>query len=353
MTTTIAATTPDTGRVALWDNARFVAVTLVVMGHALQRLTSHSDSAFVVYLFIYGFHIPAFAIISGYFSKSTPPTLKQLKRLLTDLVVPYVIFEAIWSVIQFLVTGYSDFNPTTASWTLWFLLALATFRLVLPYLALLRWPLLWAIGFSVGVGYLSNVGSTFSLSRTIGLLPFFVLGWKLREWGAADRWVAARASVLWIRAAAVLVFAAWLGVIVAFLVLFRKIDLQHWLFFLDPYSAIADGQWWAGLVRLGFIVLAVVLSIAFLALVPRRRTWITDLGQATMYVYLLHTFVLYPVRESGILSHAQPANLWLIGMMIAAVAISLALASPVVRRIFRPLVEPKLRWLYAREEPPQ
>lgn len=345
---------PDgAGRVALWDNARFVAVTLVVMGHAVQRLTSHSDSALVVYLFIYGFHIPAFAIISGYFSKSTPPTLKQLKRLLSDLVVPYVIFEAIWSVIQFLVTGHNDFNLTTASWTLWFLLALATFRLVLPYLALLRWPLVWAVALSVAVGYFSNVGSTFSLSRTIGLLPFFVLGWKLREWGIGDRWVAARGSVRWVRGGAVLILAAWVGVIVIFLAPFRKIDLQHWLFFRDPYSEIADGQWWAGLVRLGFIVLAVALSAAFLALVPRRRTWITDLGQATMYVYLLHTFVLYPVRESGILAHAQPANLWLVGMIIAAVAISLALASPIVHRIFRPLVEPRLRWLYVREEPPQ
>jgi fucose 4-O-acetylase-like acetyltransferase len=197
------------------------------------------------------------------------------------------------------------------------------------------------------------VGSTFSLSRTIGLLPFFVLGWKLREWGIADRWVAARRSVPWVRGIAVLVFAAWVAVIVVFLAPFRKIDLQHWLFFRDPYSEIAGGQWWAGLVRLGFIVLAVVLSAAFLALVPRRRTWITDLGQATMYVYLLHTFVLYPVRESGILTRAQPANLWLVGMILAAVAISLALASPFVRRIFRPLVEPRLRWLYASEDPPQ
>ena len=36
------------------------------------------------------------------------------------------------------------------------------------------------------------------------------------------------------------------------------------------------------------------LSAALFALIPRRETWITDFGQATMYVYLLHTFVLYP-----------------------------------------------------------
>ena len=55
-------------RVPFWDNARFACITLVVMGHAIQRLTSESDPALVVYLFLYAFHMPAFAIISGYFS---------------------------------------------------------------------------------------------------------------------------------------------------------------------------------------------------------------------------------------------------------------------------------------------
>ena len=53
--------------------------------------------------------------------------------------------------------------------------------------------------------------------------------------------------------------------------------------------------------RLGLILLAVVLSAAFYVLVPRRNTIFTVFGQATMYVYLLHSFVLYPIRESGML----------------------------------------------------
>ncbi len=335
-----------TRRVPFWDNARFVAVTLVVIGHGVQRLTGDSDPALVVYLVIYGFHIPAFAIVSGYFSKADPPTAAQLKRVLTDLVIPYVIMESIWSLVQFLVEGRGEFNPTTASWTLWFLLALAIFRLVLPYLALLRWPLAWAVALSVAVGYFANVDSTFSLSRAIGLLPFFVLGWKLRDWGLAERWLAARRAAWWVRAAAVLVLAAWVGTVVALLGPLRDIHVQNWFFYNDSYSVIADAAWWAGAARLGFIVLAVLLSAAFLALVPRRETWITDLGRATMYVYLLHTFVLYPVRESGVLGgeHSSPA--WVASMVLAGIAIALALASPLVRRIFRPLVEPRASWLF-------
>jgi len=57
-----------------------VRAALVVAGHAIQRLTYESDNALVVYLFIYAFHMPAFAIISGYFSKSGPPTARQMQR---------------------------------------------------------------------------------------------------------------------------------------------------------------------------------------------------------------------------------------------------------------------------------
>lgn len=125
-------------RVPFWDNARFVCVTLVVIGHGIQRLTIDSDPALVVYLFIYAFHMPAFALISGYFSKSGPPTKRQMTRVITDILLPYFIMETIWTLVQFLVEGKQEFNPTKPSWTLWFLLALGIFRLVLPYLALVR-----------------------------------------------------------------------------------------------------------------------------------------------------------------------------------------------------------------------
>jgi fucose 4-O-acetylase-like acetyltransferase len=335
-----------TTRVPFWDNARFVAVTLVVIGHGIQRLTSDSDNALILYLFIYAFHMPAFAMISGYFSKATPPGSRQMKKVLTDILLPYFIMETIWTVVQFLVEGKREFNPTQPSWTLWFLLALGIFRLILPYLTLVRWPLFWAVLFSVGVGYLSNVDSTFSLSRAIGIMPFFVLGWKVRQWGLVDRWRAAERVTWWVRGAAVAVLAAWLAVVVYFVQPFREIQLQHWFFYDDSYLDIGDDAWWAGAVRLGFIVLAVVLSVAFFALVPRSGTWMTGFGQATMYIYLLHSFVLYPIRETGVLKDEHASAAWLVSMILACIAISIALASPVIRRIFRPLIEPKPRWLF-------
>ncbi len=335
-------------RVPLWDNARFACIVLVVTGHAIQRQIGDSDNALTLYLFIYAFHMPAFAIVSGYFSKATPPGLRQMRRILTDIVLPYVIMQSIWSLVQWLVEGKNAFNPTEPHWTLWFLLALALFRVVLPYLALLRWPLAWAVVASAAVGFFPNVDSTFSLARAIGILPFFVLGWRLRHWGLADRWRHLGLGRVWAaRAAAVAVLAAWLAVVAVNVGAFRAFELRFWFFYDESYRDLGEPHWWAALLRLGLIVLAVLLTAAFFALVPRRRTFFTLFGQATMYVYLLHSFVLYPIRQSGVLQDEHASAVWLLTMVAASLAISVALASPWVRTVFRPLVEPKPNWLFA------
>jgi fucose 4-O-acetylase-like acetyltransferase len=334
-------------RVPFWDNARFACIVLVVLGHAVQRLTYDSDIALGLYLLVYAFHMPAFAIISGYFSKSDSPSRRQMARVITDILLPYVIFEAVWTLTKWIVEGSANPNLTQPSWTLWFLLALGIFRLVLPYLALLRWPLLWTVLISIGAGYLPNIDSTFSLSRTLGLLPFFTLGWWLREHDIVERLGLLRRRPWWALASAAGLFlvagwAAWF-----FVDDWRAVNLREWLFYDENYAAIGGTMWWAGGVRLALMALALVLSAAFFALLPRGTHWWTHFGQYTMYVYLLHSFVLYPFRESGVLRDLDPTWLWLPIVVVASVLIALGLATKPVRRVFRPLVEPRPSWLFA------
>ncbi len=335
-------------RLPFWDNARWASITLVVIGHGIQRLTSGSDHALELYIFIYAFHMPAFAIISGYFSKATPPGRRQMIRLITDILIPYLVLQAIWSLVQYFAEGKSSgFNPAQPHWTLWFLVALAIFRVALPYLVLLRWPLLWSVVFSIGVGYLNSVDSTFALSRAISLLPFFLLGWHLRQWRVIDRWRALAAKVWFYRAIAVVVFTGWGVVVITFIRPFRAFSLQNWFMYDESYSSLGQGDWWSGLVRLGVIALSVLLAFCFFALMPRRLTWFSSLGQATMYVYLLHSFILYPLRESGVLKGEHSDATWLVSMVLCCIGISIALSSPLVRRIFRPIIQPRPLWLFA------
>ncbi|WP_440711052.1 acyltransferase family protein [Herbiconiux sp. YIM B11900] len=335
-------------REPLWDNARFVAITLVVVGHAILKLIAESDTAYGVYLFIYAFHVPVFVAVAGYFAKADAPGPKQLKRIVTDLVLPYLIFEAIWSVIQSLVDGRPRVDFANPSWTLWFLLALIVWRVSLPYLALLRYPLLISVVVSVAAGYLPGIGGVFALDRTLALLPFFVLGWKLRQLPWTAIWLAASQRTVWlVRAGSIVLFAALALVIATNVPLWREVKLRRVLLFQQAYPDFGYDQWWAGALRLGAIALAGLLVLAFLTLMPRRGTWFSPLGQATLYVYLLHTFVLYPIRQSGMLDGPQ-SDLLLIGMILFSILLTVALSTNPVRRVFRPLVEPHADWLFAR-----
>ncbi|MEJ3403457.1 acyltransferase family protein [Rathayibacter sp. YIM 133350] len=336
-------------RVPLWDNARWIAIVLVVVGHGILPLIHESDAAYSVYLFVYAFHMPVFVVVSGYFAKSAPPGPRQLKRVITDIVLPYLIFETVWTVIRWALGGKFWLDYATASWTLWFLIALAVWRIVLPYLVLLRWPLTISIIVSVFVGYFPSIDSTFALSRTIGLLPFFVFGWALRQRQITGRWLALPPRVVWRWRAGALALFAVLAVLIALnITALRTAQIRQFLLYDLAYPAIGYDAAWAGALRLGLILLAIVLVLAFLMLMPRRPTPFTALGAATMYIYLLHTFFLYPLRETPVLQGPQP--LWVLpGVIAVCIAIAVLLSQPFVRRIFHPVVEPKARWLFRAE----
>ncbi|AWB95028.1 fucose 4-O-acetylase [Agromyces badenianii] len=350
MDTRPQATPTKRRRVPLWDNARWIAITLVVIGHGILPLIGESNSAYSVYLFIYSFHVAVFVTVSGYFAKSGPPNSRALRQILTDIVFPYFIFETIWSVIRWLLGGELALDFTTASWTLWFLIALAVWRIVLPYLVLLRYPLLISIAISIGAGYAETIDSTLALSRTLGMLPFFVFGWKLRQWQLTGRWLELGRAVAWRwRAGAILLFGTTLAVMPAAIETWRDLKLRRFMLYDESYEGIGYDEPWSGAIRLGLLLFAMLLTVAFLVLMPRSAQWFTPFGTATLYIYLLHTFVLFPFRETGVLAGQQP--FWVLpAMIVFCVAISIVLSLKPVRRVFRPLVEPRARWLF-RPEP--
>jgi fucose 4-O-acetylase-like acetyltransferase len=347
----IKTTHPQKRRVPLWDNARWIAITLVVMGHAILKLIGEADVAYTFYLFIYAFHVPVFVAVSGYFAKSGPPGARQMHRLITDLMLPYLIFETIWTAVRWILGGKFVLEKllpdySTASWTLWFLLALLVWRIALPYLVLLRYPLIISIIISIGAGYLPNIDGTFTLARTLGLLPFFVFGWKLRQWLLTDSWQQLRTGLIyrW-RAGALALFAGLYLMIALNIDSLRELQIRRFLLYDESYATFDYSSWWAGGIRLAVMVLAFALIVAFLTLIPRRSTWFTELGAATMYIYLLHTFLLYPLRESGVLDGPQPG--WVLpAMIVLSILISIVLSLPIVRRVTRSLVEPRARWLF-------
>lgn len=341
-----------TARVAYWDNARFVAIVLVVLGHALTKMVPESSVAFSAYLWIYAFHIPLFVALAGFFSRSEPLGSRQLYRLMTDLVAPYLIFEIIWSAIQSINQGAIVFNPLTPNWTLWFLLSLLAWRILLPFVAMVRWPMALALIVSVGSGYLP-VDQTLSISRTLGFLPLFVFGWWAHSTVWPTRWREATGTlVIWVRVGATAFLIAIGALIFWAEPWLRAVGARRLLTFDQSYAEAGFEMWWAGALRLGVLALGVAMMLAILILIPRRTTWFSELGGATMSIYLLHTFAIAPLRSLGVLS-GEP-SWWLLALLVpGSVALSWLLGSAIVRRLTRPLISPTMSWIIRREKEPK
>jgi hypothetical protein len=71
-------------RDAFFDNAKYLAIVFVAMGTPGNRSRATAECR-ALYMVVYSFHMPAFILISGYFSRSFDMRPDRLKRLVTGV----------------------------------------------------------------------------------------------------------------------------------------------------------------------------------------------------------------------------------------------------------------------------
>ncbi len=283
-------TAGDTERDAYLDNARFLLVLLVVVGHAIRPVIDLTLAGRALYFTIFAFHIPALVFLSGYLTKTSEVTPAVAKNLARRLLVPYVIFEVGYAYFRSWVLE-RDLRITIHRpfFLLWFLVALAAWRLLLPLFMAARWPFLVAVGLSLLAGYATPTTRVLSFNRIFALVPFFIAGHLVR-----GRW-SLRAVKPQHRIAAVVTLLA--GLVAAWLAS-PNLD-KGWLYWTMTFKSLGVQDLAAPLGRLAVIAVAFVLTAAFLALVPHRKTFFTDLGRYTLYPFLLHGFVVKSATWDG------------------------------------------------------
>ncbi len=318
-----------------FDNARAVLIVLVVIGHVIEM--SSSGAARGLYTWIYAFHMPAFILVSGYLARNFTASAKQCGRLLASVLVPYLIFDVLHSLVGAAVNGKApQFSLGIPAFTLWFLFALVAWRLMVPLLKVLRRPVLVAVAVSLVAGLGTGTGSAV-LDRTLGFLPFFALGILLTPEGI-ERFKAATRGAL-PRIAAVLVLIGTLGAAL----LIRDTLPRSALYMKRGYVAVFDSNIEGLLWRAGILAVALLITVALLVLVPAGQTAFTWLGEVTLYVYLLHGLLL--VHLLGRIGDWIAEWPQLAVACLAATALAFLLGSPPVRWATRWLIEPKATWL--------
>lgn len=348
-------------RIALWDNARFILIAVVVLGHLLTTVRTDTNLGFAFYAGIYLFHMPALILLSGLFSKPevTPKAIKSTLQLL----VTWLTWEGIWAVIKaFGGTMPGQGFLVNPSWTLWFLVTLVTMRILLPFIAMLRHPLLVSIIIALLSGLIPAIGTEFSASRTLAFLPFFVVGWLIQDrgWLDGDWFMRPRPGT---------VVAGW-GVFAAVALFFLipadfkgwwRID--RWLTWRDDYATLFEsssvGGWvpgtFAGVafggigITIVLLAVAAVMTLALLLIVPRGHSFITVCGSRTLYVYLLHGPIVMLLRNTGVIDTIGLLGSWGVAVLIALACVIAAVLSTVwVSKVTRPVIEPRIDWMLRR-----
>jgi fucose 4-O-acetylase-like acetyltransferase len=333
-----------TQRDAFFDNAKYLAIVLVAMGHSWDLLKGDSRTTEGLYLFVYAFHMPAFVIISGHFSRNFDLRPDRVKRLIAGVVVPYLVFQTVYSLFD-LAAGDAPnppFSLIDPLYLTWFLLALFIWRLTTPLWRVVRHPLTLALVIAALASASPGMGGALDLQRVLQFLPFFVLGLRLRP----EHFHVMRMREIRILSVPVVLAALAL----AYWAAGAGLD-TGWLY--HDSGARQNGEpWWAGpVVTAGLFGVSVLLTACFLAWVPHRRMWFTALGAGTLYGYLLHGLLIKGVGYAGWFHtygwlHSAPGE---VAVTVVAAAVVTALCTAPVRRVFRWAVEPGMGWAFRAE----
>ncbi|KOV94679.1 acyltransferase family protein [Streptomyces sp. NRRL B-3648] len=335
------ADSPGRQRDSFFDNAKYLAIVLVAMGHSWEPLKGDSRILEGVYTVVYAFHMPAFIIVSGFFSRSFDMRPDRLKRLITGVVVPYVLFETAYPLFKNAVTGSHEEISLLDPWYLtWFLVALFVWRLTTPVWKLVRWPLPVALGIAMLATVSPNIGDDLDLQRVLQFLPYFVLGLCMKP----EHFHLVRRR--WVRVVSVPVFAAALAV--GWWAVPRM--NTGWFYHRDSAQELG-APWWCGpVMTLAMMGCSLVLTACFFAWVPRRRMWFTALGAGTLYGYLLHGFLVKFGDYRGWFEHPwlhRPLGEITV-TLLAGAAVTLLCTGP-VRRVFRFAMEPRMEWAFRQD----
>lgn len=319
------------------DNARFGLISLVVFGHLLEPLLARHPGLAAAYRAIYAFHMPAFAFLSGAVA-SARMDRRLVKSVLFRLLLPYLIFQGLYGLASEW-RGWPDDGPhgiTTPYWLLWYLLSLACWRLSLPLFARLRGRIWVAVAIALAAGCSSHIGYYLSLSRTLVLLPIFLLGWQ-----QAHRW----------RQSADVRGARWLALAILLALLCAGYISQldpRWLYGSYGYAALGASSLHGAALRLLLIACSMAGTWAFLTLVPRRRmTWST-LGARSLGAYLLQGFLINLAIGAGAFAvlRQMPRPTLAPLLLAGAAAMAAVLSTRQVHRMLAPITAP--RWLERR-----
>jgi fucose 4-O-acetylase-like acetyltransferase len=319
------------------DQSRWVAIVLVVVGHAVGMLRNDSALALTISNYVYMFHIPVLVVLAGWGAKNLQADGSGLSKITRQLIAPYIVFQLIAFLFNFIFEG------TNPSWTfveqtfgLWFLVALALWRLIGPWFRGVRYALLISVVLSLLAGLTPSIGGFLSLSRVLFFLPMFLVGpWlvdRISEWRGDPRF----------RALGLVVLSTGLAAVIVFGENFWRLPFLGNLSYESLEVSDAEGMLW----RLLAMGSGLLMAAGFMLALPGQPSaptgignFVADAGRYTMYPYLLHLPLLTVIGATPFEDMGHPTLRTAVFVAVATILCLVTVWRP-VRFLTRPLVEP-------------
>ncbi|WP_210470381.1 acyltransferase family protein [Sporosarcina sp. 6E9] len=317
-------------RNAFFDNAKLVLIFLVVFGHMIQPFIDGSSGINTLYMWIYTFHMPAFIFLAGFFAKGSGH-IRYIFNLAKKLLVPYLIFQLLYTIFYYYIgkNGWQNgvFYP---QWSLWFLFSLFSWHILLSFFK--KVPALFSVALAVLIGviigYFGEIGHAFSLSRTFVFFPFFLLGYWVKE-----------DQVVWLKRKSVKIASLIVLAVVAVAIYFAPEFNSGWLLASKSYGDL-DMPAFGGVARLLVYITSAMMAISILAWIPQTHNRLTHFGTRTLYVYLLHGFLIQLFRKGDVF---QVNTIYdLLGIALISAVIVLLLSTKPVQGVWQPFIEGRI-----------
>ena len=263
------------------DNIKGILIFLVVLGHVIEDYANENYFLYMLWMYIYCFHMPVFIYISGYLSKDAKKTQdKAFQRFL----LPYLVWNSFYYIFTSIYHRKFEFSFLFPMITNWYLLSLFTMCLLLPVVIKLRWSVFVVFFMSLISGFFFEFSALFAFSRTVCFFGFFLLGYysdaKTLEKIKNNKKLIAVAGIIVMAIIAVCCRSEIMEKNLLMEMFKKKMSYQLGGFnFINGFIS-----------RAVTIPVSIIMGVFVLAFIPQKRNIFTVIGRHSVIILIFHEY---------------------------------------------------------------
>jgi len=262
-----------------FDSLKFILIFLVVFGHSMEYLGDESKITNAMYSFIYTFHMPLFVFISGYFTNVSKAYSSSLKIL--EVFIVLQLFSS------FLDNGITLLSMLIPKWTLWYLVSLSFWRLLIgvlnKYIISNKFlAIAITILMALLVGFIP-IQNGLSFQRTFYFMPFFILGYICKHTGWYEK------------ARAIGINVALTILSIAFILLYVNGTNIGKVFYGTTLYNLNNNIPIQILSKALMLLVSFMTSVCVVNCIPKLNN-LSKYGAITLFIYAYHTYVIKAIR---------------------------------------------------------